>query len=495
MLSADAAGFDPINDASSFSGQAFTMARTILEPLVALDENSNWQPFLAESVEANDDATEWTIKVRDGIEFSNGEKLDAEVVAANLTAQQSAPLNAVTLATIESIEATDDMTVVVTLKEPWATFPYYLTGSTGLTVPLSSLDDPDQASKAPIGTGPFVFVDHVQGSSMTVKKNENYWRADEGLPYLDEIDFQIVPDGTQRTLAVQANSVDGMSTRDPQDVVKFGDDPAYTTTRVEGMAGTEGLFFLNTASDALGDVELRRALAEATDQQAFVDTLRGGLTEPATGPWSKDTPWYHETDYPTYDLDAAKAAVSDYEESHGPVELSLMTLADPAAAQSGQLLQDMWKDAGVDLELDQVDQTTLVQRLITGDYEISSAYEFGAADPDMERYLFHSSGLTPLGQISTVITRLQDPELDAAFDRGRASTDMDERVEAYATVQDRLADLVPIIWIDHADAAAVITSSKVHGVGEGTLPSGEREAGPYGAPSPSLSFTNVWIEH
>ena len=495
VLSADAAGFDPINDAYSFSGQAYTMARTILEPLVALDEDSKWQPFLAESVEPNEDASEWTFKIREGIEFSNGEKLDASVVEANLKAQQAAPANAATFGDITSIEVTDPMTVVVTLAQPWATFPYYLTGSAGLMIPASSIADPEQASSAPVGTGPFLFVDHVQGSSMSVKKNENYWRADEGLPYLDEIEFQIVPDGTQRTLALTANDVDGMSSRDPQDVVKFGDDPAYTATRVKGMAVAEALFFLNTASETLGDVELRRALAMATDQESFVETLRGGLTEPATGPWSEDTPWYHETDYPTYDLDAAKAAVSEYEASHGPVELSLMTLADPAAAQSGQLLQDMWKEAGVDLELDQVDQTTLIERLVTGDYEVSSAYEFGAADPDMDRQLFHSSGLTPLGEATGVVTRLENAELDEAFDVGRSSVDMDERVAAYATVQEVLADQVPIIWIDHANASAVITNSEVHGVGQGTLPSGQTEAGPYGTPSPSLSFAGVWIEH
>lgn len=495
VLSADAAGFDPVNDAYSFSGQAYTMARTILEPLVALDEDSSWQPFLAESVKPNKDASAWTFTIRKGIEFSNGDKLDGAVVAANLKAQQAAPANAATFGAVKSIDVKDPMTVVVTLSQPWATFPYYLTGSAGLMIPKSSLDNPKQASSAPVGTGPFLFVDHVQGSSMKVKKNEKYWRADEGLPYLDEIEFSIVPDGTQRTLALQAKNVDGMSSRDPQDVVKFGEDPAYTTTRVKGMAGAEGLFFLNTASKVLGDVELRRALAMATDQESFVETLRGGLTEPATGPWSKDTPWYHETDYPTYDLDAAKEAVSEYESSNGPVKLSLLTLADPAAAQSGQLLQDMWGDAGVELELDQVDQTTLIERLVTGDYEVSSAYEFGAADPDMERQLLHSSGLTPLGEATGVVTRLKSTELDEALDAGRASVDMKERVAAYATVQEVLADQVPIIWMDHADAAAVITDSKVHGVGKGKLPSGQTEAGPYGTPSPSLSFASVWIEH
>ncbi|MDT0203150.1 ABC transporter substrate-binding protein [Nocardioides sp. AE5] len=470
------------------------MVRTILEPLVALDEDFNWQPYLAESVEPNEDATEWTFTIREGIEFSNGDKLDAAVVEANLKAQQEAVANAATFATVTSIEATGPMTVVVGLSEPWATFPHYLTGAAGMMIPMSSLTDPEPASAHPVGTGPFVFVNHVQGSSLSVEKNENYWRADEGLPYLDGIEFRIIPDGTQRTMALQANDVDGMSSRDPQDVLRFRDDAGYTTTRVKGMAGTEAIFFLNTASTALADVELRRALAMATDQNSFIETLRGGLTEPATGPWSKDTQWYHETDYPTYDLDAARAAISAYEASNGPVKLRLMTLADPAAAMSGQLLQDMWREAGVDLELDQVDQTTLVERLVTGDYEISSAYEFGASDPDLERQLLHSSGLAPMGQATGVVTRLQSDELDEAFDKGRASIEMADRVAAYATVQEVLAREVPIIWIDHADAAAVITNSKVHGVGQGTLPSGQVEAGPYGKPSPALSFVSVWME-
>ena len=321
VVSADATGFNPVKD--SFSGQTYTMARSIIESLTALDQDGNWQPYLAESVKANSDATKWTLKLRDGVTFSTGEPLDAKTVADNLAAQKAAPLNAGTLANLVSIKAVDKMTVEVTMSKSFATFPMYLATQIGMVIPEASLKNPDQASSKPVGTGPFVYADHVQDSSMKVTKNDKYWRASEGLPYLDEVDFHVIPDGKQRTLALQSNSVDGMSTRDPQDIVLLGDNPAYRVTRVKGMAVPESVFFLNTASSSgLQDVQLRRALALATDQEAFIKTLRAGLTKPATGPWSEDTPWYVKTAYPTYDLDAAKAAVRDYESTHGPVKVS-----------------------------------------------------------------------------------------------------------------------------------------------------------------------------
>ncbi|MDT0203186.1 ABC transporter substrate-binding protein [Nocardioides sp. AE5] len=491
VVSADANGFDPQND--TFSGQTNTMARTILEPLTILDAEGNWQPYLAESVEPNDDATEWTIVLRGGINFSNGDVLDADVVAKNLEGHRTKPVNAGTLADIESITVAGERTVVVSMARPWATFPMYLTTQIGLVVPEESLENPDEASANPIGTGPFLFGKHLRDSSLTVEKNPDYWRADEGLPYLDGIEFRIIPDDEARGLALESGNVAGISTRDAKDVAKFKDDADYIVTRTTGMAVPESVYVLNTAQGALQDESVRRALAAATDRQTIIDVVREGLTEPASGPWSEDSPWYVESDYPDFDLEAAQSAIAEYEAAHGQIELTLMTLADASALQTAQLVQDMWKKAGVDLTIDQLDQGTLIDRLIKGNYDISSMVEFSAPDPDMERLLFHGATLAPIGEISPNITRIDEELINDGFDRGRASIDEAERKDAYAQVQRRLGEIVPIIWIDHLSTASIITSASVGGVGQYELPSGQMEYGPYGNPSPALNFHAVWI--
>ena len=93
---------------------------------------------------------------------------------------------------ITGVTKIDDKTVKVTMKGPWYDYPRYLTstaGAPGLPKWLAEVDaDPNKATQ-PVGTGPFVVTSFKAGESLTVKKNPNYWRASEGLPYLDEIEF------------------------------------------------------------------------------------------------------------------------------------------------------------------------------------------------------------------------------------------------------------------------------------------------------------------
>ncbi|MBG0829813.1 hypothetical protein HS041_18780 [Planomonospora sp. ID67723] len=490
-LSADAAGFNPVTD--QFASQSYSMTGTIIEALVGVDAEGNWKPVLAESLTPNADADEWTVKVRPGVAFSTGEPLDAEVVKANLEAQKASPLNTAVFAPVTSVEVTDPMTVKVTLRGPWVAFPYYLAAQIGMIVPKASLADPKAASRKPVGTGAFLFKEYVPGSRMVVTKNPNYWR--KGLPYLDEIEFRILPDSQTRAQTLEAGGVDAMGTTRDEDIVKFGAlKDAYTVGRASGMAVPEYMFMLNTAVPPLDDLRVRRALAHATDRKTVISTLRSGLTEEADGPWSKESKWYAPGDgYPAYDLAKAAALVKEVEAEKGPVSFEIISPPDPNTMQGIELAQDMWRKAGVEVTIKQVDQADLINRAVTGDYQATVWTQFSAPDPDGEYIWMHQNYAQPVGAVSLNFSRIKDAELSNAFDTGRSNPQEDVRRQAYATVQQRLRELVPFIFIDHLNTGAVIAKTKVRGIGQHVLPDGDKGLPLTGSPVPYHPFSQLWL--
>jgi ABC-type transport system substrate-binding protein len=490
-LSADAAGFNPVTD--QFASQTYSMAATIMESLVAIDADGEWKPNLAESVTPNDANDEWTIKLRPGIAFSNGDPLDAEIVKANIEAQKASPLTAAVFTPVKSVAVTDPLSVKVSLSQPWVSFPNYLVSQVGMMVPKSSLADPEGASRKPVGTGPFIFKEYTPGSRMVVTKNPNYWR--KGLPYLDEIEFRVLPDSQTRAQTLEAGGIDAMGTTRDDDITKFGAlKDAYGVQRVAGMGAPEYTFVLNTAKPPFDDIRVRKALAHATDRATFAKTLRGGLTEVADGPWMKDSKWYVPGDnYPAYDLAKATALIKEVEAEKGPVSFAVLGLPDPNTMQGIELAQDMWGKAGVDVSIKQIDQADMVNRVIVGDFDASISVGFTSQDPDGEYIRLHQAYAQDIGKISLNSSRLKDAELSNALDTGRSNPQEETRKEAYAVVQQRLRELVPVIFIDHMTTGAVVYKSKVRGIGEHKLPDGAPGVPLTGTPTPYHPFGFVWL--
>ncbi|GAA4968414.1 ABC-type transport system substrate-binding protein [Nonomuraea thailandensis] len=489
-LSADANGFNPVTD--QFAAQSYSMTGTIIETLVSVDADGNWKPYLAESLTPNKKYDEWTIKVRSGISFSDGISLTGDIVKANLEAQKRSPLTAAAMMPIKSFELTDPMTVKVVLNQPWVAFPYLLAVQTGMIVPPASLTDLKTASLKPVGTGPFIFKEYVPDNRMVVTRNPRYWQ--KGLPYLDEIEFRILPDTQTRAQTLEAGGVDAIGTSRDEDLTKFGAmKDAYTVHRAQGMAVAEYMFLLNTAAAPLDDVRVRRAMAHAMDRETVIKTLRGGMTEPADGPWSKDSPWYAPGGYPSYDLAKATALVKEVEAEKGPISFELISTPDPNTMQGVELAQDMWRKAGIEVSIKQADQADLINRAITGNFSATVWTQFSAQDPDGEYVWMHQAYAKPVGAISLNMTRLKDDKLSAALDAGRMSPDEATRKQAYATVQQRLRDQVPYVFIDHLNTGAIIARSKVRGIGEHKLPSGEKGLPLTGSPIPYHPFGQLWV--
>ena len=143
---------------------------SIYDRLVDIDENGEIVPMLAESYEVSDDGLEYTFKLRQGVQFHDGEPFDAEAVKFNLERyQEEDSVRSTEIEPVESVEAVDDSTVRVTLERPFAPFLAVLTDRAGIMVSPKAVEaGGGRVSKKPVGTGPFEFVERVRGDHITV---------------------------------------------------------------------------------------------------------------------------------------------------------------------------------------------------------------------------------------------------------------------------------------------------------------------------------------
>lgn len=179
------------------------IGQAIYDTLTEPDARGKPQPYLAKSVVHDPTYKVWTIGLRDGVKFHNGEALDAAAVKANIDSWRKGLLLGFVFENIADTRVVDPLTVEVTMKTPWVAFPAYLwlSGRAGIVAPAQLADENTCATNM-IGTGPFKLdkFDPTTGS-VDVVRNPDYWR--EGFPYLDEIDFRVQGDGQARVRGLQ----------------------------------------------------------------------------------------------------------------------------------------------------------------------------------------------------------------------------------------------------------------------------------------------------
>ncbi len=402
------------------------------DSLVGVNADGDWVPNLAESLTPNADFTAWTITLRPDVEFHDGSPVDAAAVAANLNAVKASPTTGFTLGAMNEATASGELEVTVTMDTSWAAFPFILIGQTGFMVSPETIG----ANETFVGTGPFVLESWEPGDTARVVRNADYWRGDEGFPYLDAITFKVIPEVEARSQALAAGDIDGFSNPSDRLVLESleSDDADVYITEA---TSNDALVILNTTAAPTDDLRIRTAMAHALDRQLIIDTFRSGLTIPANSFISPGSPWYTETDYPAFDLDVATALVDEYEAEVGPAEVTFKVSNSAGSVEVVETVASLWNAVGIDTTVEEIAEGTEVTPVITDDFQAIYWFQFGGADPDAEYVFFHSSG----GPINW--SNLVDPEIDGGFDQGRASNDPAERAAGYARVQAGVGEPAP----------------------------------------------------
>jgi ABC-type transport system substrate-binding protein len=441
------------------------MGRSVLDPLVVMDAEGNWQPYLAQAITPNDDFTEWTFELRPGVRFHNGEVLDAAALAAFFEAAVSSPLASQGFPEKPVVATPSDMAVTLTFTRPWSTMPIALAEQIGYVIAPEQLESGD--ARRPIGTGPFVFEEWVPDDHFAATRNDEYWQ--DGLPYLDRIEFRPIPDSSARFDALEADDIDAAEANSQgESTLSELRDKGFTVIEDYDNVGVTTLL-MNNDRAPVDDLRVRQAIVAAIDREAFRDTLLDPSFELATQPYREGSPWHATIDYPDFDPGRAERLVEEYEAENGPIEITIMGQSNPVATQNAQYLQQQLEAVGIDVTVDSLELAAFVRRYVQGDYQTVLLGFFGAADPDGS-YPFIASP-APDALVNLNFARYTTPEIDEALEAQRATDDREERQAAWATIWQSFAEDLPYAFIAH-DRTAWVTDPDVHGLTAPTTPEG-----------------------
>jgi peptide/nickel transport system substrate-binding protein len=485
-LTAETNSWDPA--VANWSSNGWTVARAFFDTLVMYDENLELRPYLAETVEPNDDHTVWTFTIREGITFHNGEALTAEVVKANIDRHLTSALTGTVFEPVESVEVADERTVVITLDRPWVRFPTVFTGQPGIMMAPEMIESPDGGLN-PIGTGPFVFDDWVVDDQLTVVRNDDYWNEP---PLLDGIEFRVITDHRTRQTALENDELDSALITLAQSLVDFreAEDDGWQMLSPPAGEETEVLFLMNLLREPFTDREVREALALALDKETLIETIREGLYEPADGMYPPDSPWHVETDYPQYDRDRAAQIVEEWEAENGPLSFTLGSPQEDATLVAMQAVQEQWQAVGIDVEIATLEATEYISSTLSGDYDLNVWQFYGLPHPDSEYVWLHSDFAADEGQLALNFGRIRSDVIDEALDEERGTDDEARQKELYGIVQQEMADQVFHLWLYH-DYSAAVTAPDVHGILDWDFPDGTPGAGMIQI---QPVFHDTWIE-
>jgi peptide/nickel transport system substrate-binding protein len=484
-LAGETDGYNPVVNRWADSG--LTVANAIYDPMTVIDPDGVARPYLVEAIEPSADFEQWTITPREGIRFHNGDPLTPQVLTDHLNAMKAGMLSSLSLGPMERAELADGK-VLVTMTEPWSTFPSFLASFQVGYVPHP--DVLDGTSPDPIGTGPYVFEEWVPNDHLDVRRNDDYWR--EGLPYLDAIEFRIITDDVSRYNALQAGDIDMMVTIAPDQISTLLDDAQAQEQFqfVEPVGDSaEANVILNTQSGPTADVEVRRALQLATDRQAIVD-FYGGRFPIADAPVSPDSPFYTDPDWPDRDVDAASKLVQEWEDDNGPLTIELSLVGSPNNLSLGQVLAQQWAEAGIDARIESIDQARSTVALPAGEFEAYLMYFWKGTDPDENYAFWDPNRVGEPGQASINFARYTSDATKDGLVAARATADVQARADLYAGVWADWAEHVPYLWLFH-NGTQFVADRRVHGLGPFTLPNGDPAAT---LVDETAFFTAIWLD-
>jgi peptide/nickel transport system substrate-binding protein len=415
--------------------------RALIYESVFTDTDYKAVANLAESWQISKDGREYTFNLRKGVVFHNGRQMTSEDIRWDLeytTNPKNRAYGRANLPEITATETPDPHTVRVRIKEPFAPFLAALTSLQSFPViPRGSMEVGEQPKSFPPGTGPYRFDEWQRGHRIVLKKNVNYWK--KGLPLIDTIVFQPVPDDEVRFAALRSGDVD-LAERIANhhvDQIRKGKHKDLQIALAEG-ASLKGVVF-NVQVPPFNDVRLRQALASAIDKEEIIQAAYWGLGTLVSQKERPSSPWYFDVPERKRDLEKARALMKQAGYSDG---LKTNMLVYQGTEKDVQVIQRQLKEIGVELDIRITQLSTMLEALRKGEFTFAMFGGDIPIDPDPNYYAsFHTEAVRNrnLGGYS-------NPKVDALLERGRVTMDPQERRKNYTEVVRILNDDLPVIW-------------------------------------------------
>lgn len=334
----------------------------VFEGLTRFAADGSIKPALAESWDISEDGLTYTFHLHTGVKFHDGSDFDANDVKFSLdriNAEGSLNAQKALYTSIASVEVVDPATVKVTLKQPDGNLIYNLAWGDAVIVAPETVDG---NKTKPVGTGPFVFADRVEGDHITLNKNPSYW----GTPVaLESATFRFIADPTAAFAALQAGDVDTFPNFPaPETVAQFQNDPRFRV--VIGSTEGETILSMNNGKAPLNNIKIREAIAHAIDRQAIIDGAMFGYGTPIGTFLSPANPDYIDlTAQSNYDPEKSKALLAEAGWDASTVLSLKLPPVEGYARRGGEIIAQQLAAVGIKTETTNVEWAQWLSEVFT----------------------------------------------------------------------------------------------------------------------------------
>jgi dipeptide transport system substrate-binding protein len=391
------------------TGTSFDAAYPVFNRLVEFEAGStNVVPGLAEKWDVSDDGLTYTFHLRKGVKFHSNKSFkptrdfgaDDVVATFNRMWKADDPYAKVSGGAydyfndmgmpdlLKSVEKVDDNTVKFTLNKPEAPFianlamDFAAIHSKEYMDAMQKAGTPEQVDQAPIGTGPWTFVDYQKDAVIRYKANPDYFR---GKQKIDTLVYAITPDATARMAKLQAGECHVAPYPNPADLDKLKADQNLQVLQQEGL--NVGYLAFNTEKKPFDDKRVRQALNMAINKQSIIDAVFQSAGKAAKNP-IPPTMWsYNDAvkDY-AYDPEAAKKLLQEAGASGLKTSIWAMPVSrpyNPNARRMAELIQADWRAVGVDAEILSYEWGEYLKRSSAGEHQtVLLGWTGDNGDPD-----------------------------------------------------------------------------------------------------------------
>jgi len=433
-----------------------TLARTFVgrivfaatcDKLLDLDEKLNIVPQLATSYEWSPDYKALTLKIRKGVTFHDGEKLDAAAVKFNIERHKTMPgsTRKGELASVSSVDVVDPYTVRLNLSAPFIPLLAVLTDRAGMMVsPKAAKAEGEKFGAHPVCAGPFKFVDRVAQGRITFERFANYWNKD--AIHFDKVIYEPIVDSQVRLANLKSGQLDLIERFAPSDIAGLRADSRFKISKIVEI-GYQGITINIGKSDlaktsVLKDPRVREAFELSIDRQGVVDVAQEGEGM-AGNQWVAPTNSWYSKAVPIPKRDVAKAKELLREAGVPNPSFQLVTPTTSDAQRFAQVIQAMAKEAGFDVKIQSTEFSTSLDMADKGQFEAYVLAWSGRADPDgnLQSHLGCKQPLNYAGYCNA--------EVDDWIAKSRTTGDRAQRQKYFDQIAMQVSKDRPIIYIYH----------------------------------------------
>jgi peptide/nickel transport system substrate-binding protein len=468
-LPADPSTLNPVLAADRV---AYLVYKWVFDPLIDMDQDQRWVGVLAEKWETSPDNRVTTFHLRKGVKWHDGKPFTADDVLFTYGAGTDESVDAITMRSsfdkVAKVEKVDDFTVKVTWKEPFApglaswNFQIIPKHVYSYARGQGGAFNKHPKNDAPVGTGPFTFVEWKRGERIVLKANPAYFA---GRPHLDQVVFKIIPQSQTLMAAYQTGQLD-LTSISAEQWKQLRNDPAFQkgasifefTTRQFHYIGWN----MDGSNPFFADRRVRQAMTCATNRQGVVDKVLDGHGALASGPFSLGG-WEANPKVAPYPYDPAKAATlldaAGWKDANGdgirekdgkPFSFECLVPAEAEMyARWLEIFQQDLKRIGVDLKIRKLEYSVFLDRTHRHQFQ-AFLVGFGLGDDPDPFTLLHSSQAKLLasgvGEGNNDVS-FKSPEVDKLIEQEERTFDPKARQAVFWRLHEIIADEQPHTYI------------------------------------------------